>query len=101
MNGLPCWISPGLGGLASDELDLVTGLERHDSLLVVGADAGAALTAFLVLAAISLRVHATDGDLESLFDCLGNLVLVGVAKDFKGVLPEFGRELVRLLSQAD
>src|SRR5580692_9109381 len=55
---------------ASDELDLVAGLERHDGLLVVGGRARRALAALLVLAAVVHGVHAADGDLEGRLDGL-------------------------------
>ena len=86
---------------ALDELDFVAGLERHDGLLVVGPDAGAALTALFVFAAVILRVHAPHRDLEGLLDGLGDLMLVRVTVDLEGVLAKLGRKLVRLLREAD
>src|SRR6266498_1316499 len=91
----PSWVN------ALDELDLVALLEGHDGLLVIGADARAALAGLFVFAAVILRVYATNRHLESLLHRFRDLVLVGVTVHFEGVLTELGRELVRLLSQAD
>src|SRR5580692_9415708 len=73
--GMACF--PCCSGCASDELDLVAGLQRHDGLLVVGRRARHSLAAALVLAAVVHRVDAAHGDLEGRLDGLGDGVLVG------------------------
>src|ERR1019366_184573 len=89
----------GLRGRRLNELDLVAGLEGHDRLLEVGGHARAAGPALLFLAGIILDVHAADGDLEGLFDGLGDGVLVGVPEHLKGVLAQLGTEFAGLLGE--
>src|SRR4051794_14054224 len=100
MNGLPWWCSPDVRGRL-DELDFVAGLEGDDRLLVVGTDARTTLAALLVFAAVVLHVHATNGDLEGLFNSFRDRVLVGRLENFKGILAELGAELVGLLRESD
>src|SRR5580658_2699187 len=92
MAGGPCFSSG-----ASDELDLVAALQRHDGLLVVGGRARQALAAALVLAAVVLGVHAANGHLEGRLDGLGDGVLVRAPGHLEGVLAELGGLLVGLL----
>src|SRR5580692_9676487 len=85
--------------VASDELDLVARLERHDGLLVVRGRARRSLAALLVLAAVVHRVHAAHRDLERGLDGLGDGVLVRALRDLEGVLAELGGLLVGLLRE--
>ena len=83
------------------ELDLVARFERDDCLLIVRANAWTTLATFLVLASIGHGIDPADRHLERLLNRFGDLMFVGIAKDFERVLTEDGREFVGLLREAD
>src|SRR5476649_164733 len=101
MNEWAWWSFSGWDEIGLNEVDFVAGFKGDDGLLVIGTDAGTALAALLVFAAGGHRVDATNRDLKSLLNGLGDLVLVGVAEHLEGILAQRGAELVGFLRETN